>query len=432
MSRILKLVGDVSRIIEGLLKGYGEGAQDPTEAMLASAVASALPDIVGFIQAQLDKNNAEKKMRQALGNITNANAEDEDQNASSRASDKGKSSRAKRPKKRLRIVSPSPESSNDEASGDESGAASGESEDESAQRNYERTKKVESLGRRFVLCKGLWLVDDVLENKLDPKYDEKKRFDGEEAQGQLRDILDILPERCMVSACVSERSGTAIYNCSPADLLTPTARLKFKKEIGWKDFEDGEGGEYVSLDVPILHKGGSTEYDIHTCFLNPVLMRLYVATIRGSNAVVAMLAGDSSGATGRDRLAIWGKSADVCLQSRGDHTNIDYQALFDEYLDILMTGLRKKSPSILHVFSEWDRIVFPNADAGHTDPTKKKRRGKTDGYHRAMEAMEEEAEPSENGGDREGGGDSSPVDDNNPSGGEQGGNDMAGGDGSEG
>ncbi|KAJ7280635.1 hypothetical protein C8J57DRAFT_1500851 [Mycena rebaudengoi] len=63
MSRILKLVGDVSRIvlsqsvsgrlhelsgqeraivaptIEGLLKGYGEGAQDPTEAMLASAVA---------------------------------------------------------------------------------------------------------------------------------------------------------------------------------------------------------------------------------------------------------------------------------------------------------------------------------------------------------------------------------------------------------
>ncbi|KAJ7272825.1 hypothetical protein C8J57DRAFT_1225169 [Mycena rebaudengoi] len=71
------------------------------------------------------------------------------------------------------------------------------------------------------------------------------------------------------------------------------------------------------------------------------------------------------------------------------------------------------------------------AYASHTDPTKK-RRGKTDGYHRAMEAMEEEAEPSENGGDREGGGDSSPVDENNSSGGEQGGNDMAGGDGSEG
>lgn len=122
----------------------------------------------------------------------------------------------------------------------------------------------------------------------------------------------------------------------------------------------------------------------------------------------------------------------MCLQSRGDHTNIDYQALFDEYLDILRTGLRKKSLSILHVFSEWDRVVFPNADASHTDPTKKKRRGKTDGYHRAMEAMEEEAEPSENGGDREGGGDSSPVDENNSSGGEQGGNDMAGGDGSEG
>ncbi|KAJ7218989.1 hypothetical protein C8J57DRAFT_1482665 [Mycena rebaudengoi] len=384
-------------------------------------------------KAQLDKNNAEKKMRQALGNITNANAADEDQNASSRASDKGKSSRAKRPKK---------QSSNDEASGDESGAASGESEDESAQRNYERTKKVESLGRRFVLCKGLWLVDDVLENKLDPKYDEKKRFDGEEAQGQLRDILDILPERCMVSACAVGLPYTTAHQ----QIFSPLpARLKFKKEIGWKDFEDGEGGEYVSLDVPILHKvdilSSSTwplsveAMPLSRCLRAIVPARVYLfprLTIwSASIELITPSRARSLGEVGT-WTAIWGKSADVCLQSRGDHTNIDYQALFDEYLDILMTGLRKKSPSILHVFSEWDRIVFPNADAGHTDPTKKKRRGKTDGYHRAMEAMEEEAEPSENGGDREGGGDSSPVDDNNPSGGEQGGNDMAGGDGSEG
>jgi hypothetical protein len=81
-------------------------------------------------------------------------------------------------------------------------------------------------------------------------------------------------QRSNTSTRIRRSSGTAIYNCSPADLLTPTACLKFKKEIGWKDFEDGEGGEYVSLDVPILHKGGSTEYDIHTCFLNPVLMRV--------------------------------------------------------------------------------------------------------------------------------------------------------------
>ncbi|KAJ7260088.1 hypothetical protein C8J57DRAFT_1514790 [Mycena rebaudengoi] len=60
--------------------------------------------------------------------------------------------------------------------------------------------------------------------------------------------------------------------------------------------------------------------------------------------------------------AIWGKSSDVCLQARGDYTNIDYEALFKEYLDILLTGLRNNIPSILNVFAKWDRIVFPHSD----------------------------------------------------------------------
>jgi hypothetical protein len=93
-----------------------------------------------------------------------------------------------------------------------------------------------------------------------------------------------------------------------------------------------------------------------------------------------------------DFQAIWGKSPDVHLNPRGDHTNIDYKARFDEYLDILTTGLRKKSPSILHVFAEWDRIVFPDAEASCVDPPNKQRRGKSDGYRRAMEAMAAEVQ----------------------------------------
>ncbi|KAJ7836142.1 hypothetical protein B0H14DRAFT_3141849 [Mycena olivaceomarginata] len=79
---------------------------------------------------------------------------------------------------------------------------------------------------------------------------------------------------------------------------------------------------------------------------------------------------------------------DVQLKARGDTTNINYEARFEEYLDILLTGLRKKTPSILNVFSEWDRIIFPDAKASHFDPERKT--GKSDGYKRAMEAMRAE------------------------------------------
>ncbi|KAJ7306666.1 hypothetical protein DFH08DRAFT_516170 [Mycena albidolilacea] len=224
-------------------------------------------------------------------------------------------------------------------------------------------------------------------------------------------------------------------------MRTPADRRKFRQEIGWYEHEDGEGGEYSSLDVPILHEDGSEEYDIHTCFLNPVLMRLYVALIRGPAAAAKMLDPEAdvhvpktdnmelihgidhteAGAiAGSCVLAIWGKSPDVHLNPRGDHTNIDYKARFDEYLDILTTGLRKKSPSILHVFAEWDRIVFPDAEAGCVDPPNKQRRGKSDGYRRAMEAMAAEVqgqgehhsdgeEEATNGSGTEGVGDGDPA-----------------------
>lgn len=77
------------------------------------------------------------------------------------------------------------------------------------------------------------------------------------------------------------------------------------------------------------------------------------------------------------------------MYQKGDHTNINYDDRFEEYLDLLTRGLRENSPSILHVFSEWDRILFPDSQASRSDPQKKRRR-KSDGYHRAIEAMSAE------------------------------------------
>jgi hypothetical protein len=58
----------------------------------------------------------------------------------------------------------------------------------------------------------------------------------------------------------------------------------------------------------------------------------------------------------------WALSADDFLQSVGTNTGINYAKDFDEYLEILITGLRKKKRSILNVFREWDRVIFPDSD----------------------------------------------------------------------
>ncbi|KAJ7485738.1 hypothetical protein FB451DRAFT_1392463 [Mycena latifolia] len=388
-------------------------------------------------ESQLRMNNAEKKLRKALVDKTNSPA-DEDHENSRRASKKSK----QRPTKRRHIEIEEPMRSSDD------GSAPASDDSEAEDDKDEREQKVATLGRCFVLQKGLWLKDGTLDAKLDKGYDVKKRFDGAQVQGQLRDVLDILPDRykgkvmrekwfqrAFSQGMSSQRSNTstrirrvaghAIYDCSAADLLDPSARRQFREEIGWYEFEDGDGGEYASLDVPILHKDGSKVYDIHTCFLNPVLMRLFVAIIRGTNAAISMLRNDSDGCSDIPKtdnmehihridhtepgaiaaacvLAIWGKSTDVCLRARGDHTNIDYEHLFDEYLDILTTGLRKKSPSILHVFAEWDRIVFPHAETSHVDAEKQGSGRKSDGYQRAMEAMRAEADEERREGGTEG------------------------------
>jgi hypothetical protein len=85
--------------------------------------------------------------------------------------------------------------------------------------------------------------------------------------------VGIASQRSNTSTRIRHAAVDAIYDCRATKMRTPADRRKFRKEIGWYEHEDGEEGEYSSLDVPILHEDGS-EYDIHTCFLNPVLMRV--------------------------------------------------------------------------------------------------------------------------------------------------------------
>jgi hypothetical protein len=59
----------------------------------------------------------------------------------------------------------------------------------------------------------------------------------------------------------------------------------------------------------------------------------------------------------------WALSSDDFLQSVGTNTGINYRRDYEEYLEILMKGIRKKKRSILNAFREWDQVVFPNSDS---------------------------------------------------------------------
>lgn len=59
----------------------------------------------------------------------------------------------------------------------------------------------------------------------------------------------------------------------------------------------------------------------------------------------------------------WALSSDDLLQAVGTNTGINYANDFEEYLEVLMTGLRKKKKSILNVFREWDQVIFPHSDS---------------------------------------------------------------------
>jgi hypothetical protein len=107
--------------------------------------------------------------------------------------------------------------------------------------------------------------------------------------------------------------------------------------------------------------------------------------------------------------AHWALSADECLQECGATTGINYMNDYEEYLKILLTGLRGRKKSIINVFREWDRIIFPNSDLSLVKNTSTM---SSAGLKKAMDMLDEDSEedifPTPNNGDnRTGNGESS-------------------------
>ncbi|KAF8149893.1 hypothetical protein B0H34DRAFT_731613 [Crassisporium funariophilum] len=268
--------------------------------------------------------------------------------------------------------------------------------------------EVKRLGRRFVILHGPWLrrKEAIFEVELDEDYDEEDRFKDSNTmvQGQLHEIRGLLPDKYHGDAFTkkwlsksftegmdSQRSNTAtrlrklaaaIFSVDALHMSPSTIRTeKFRDMIGWTINQHGRGS-YSALKVAILHKDYSGAYDRAKVFLNPSLMALFVALIRGPNAAIEMIKGNfgirpmtetmevihgirniTPGAIATTAmLAIWCLSGDDSLQQRGATTGINYMALYEDYLKLIASGLHRDRAEFINVIQQWDEVVFPSTE----------------------------------------------------------------------
>ncbi|KAF7371461.1 hypothetical protein MVEN_00000400 [Mycena venus] len=267
-------------------------------------------------------------------------------------------------------------------------------------------------GRKFVILCGLWLclADDDYDAffKADPddEYDAELRFNSDDdiRQGQLREVLDILPDDLMPfrkrtwlaqafkDGMNSQRSHTRtrlrkdVHHIVPegipaARVATQQSRIQhFRSLIGW----DEEKNRYSIWNVPFLHGNESATLDFDEVFRHPVLLKIFACIIRGSASADGVMRGTSRlpranvmqrihhieytmpGAIVDSAIwAIWLFSGDEDFLPTGDFTAINYRDRHDEYLDKILEGLRRQQKWARDLFVFWDSHLFPSTNGSH-------------------------------------------------------------------
>ncbi|EGN94118.1 hypothetical protein SERLA73DRAFT_78039 [Serpula lacrymans var. lacrymans S7.3] len=103
-------------------------------------------------------------------------------------------------------------------------------------------------------------------------------------------------------------------------------------------------------------------------------------------------------------LARWVLSPDSILKERGAQSGINWHEDFDNYLEYLEIGLGKRKGSVLTIFREWDRILFPHTTSGLGGPLNDEDR--EEAMKEAMDALNQDVEelpPSDQEHDDDGG-----------------------------
>ncbi|EGO25546.1 hypothetical protein SERLADRAFT_335289, partial [Serpula lacrymans var. lacrymans S7.9] len=246
--------------------------------------------------------------------------------------------------------------------------------------------------QKFEVTHALWLHEPTrtFQTSLDNEYDPLDRFDtiGSKLQGQLRDIMDFrdgMQEQRSNMASRLRARGAAIFQCTEGDLrVSHVRREKFGERIGRAEGPDGSL-IYHPWNAEILHSNYAGKFDVKSVFLNPILQKTISCIIRGPASVILMNEGEPSRATrnnetmdlkwGLDHttpgmiaasavLARWTLSPDDYFKERGAESGIHWHEDFDNYLQFLLSGLKKQKRSVLHIFRQWDMALFPNTEHG--------------------------------------------------------------------
>ncbi|KAJ7824815.1 hypothetical protein B0H14DRAFT_3469027 [Mycena olivaceomarginata] len=273
--------------------------------------------------------------------------------------------------------------------------------------NQDDTAPKRGRKKRKVLAGGSEVETKEIKHLAHKFYNPLKRFEnrGSKIQGELADLLDILPakfhgdvmrsdwliklfnsemgtQRSNSAGRVRPQCGTEIFDCTAADLATPESRRdKFRTSIGY--VEDADGSHYEVFKVEILHKNYNGSLDVDTVFRGPKLHLVFACVTRGPAAGKAMkITGTPTQATGKcvaqlwglrhstpgsiaacAMLAHWAVSADIELTPCGAETGINWQADLEKYIKYLQNGLDKRKASVLRIFREWDEIFFPDTNS---------------------------------------------------------------------
>ncbi|KZV91995.1 hypothetical protein EXIGLDRAFT_836755 [Exidia glandulosa HHB12029] len=264
--------------------------------------------------------------------------------------------------------------------------------------------QVATWGARYVTTCCPWLVHDDVDGEF---------VDEELIQGQLRDLLQVVPAQyheyrptkdfiSAFKAGMQRRRQQYAKRCRHEDkeqifgyewaakMRTQESRREhFAAMIGYKPANDTSKARYSALAVPLLHSSGSEKYKFSDAFTHRRLKTVFVGLLCGGRAAEIFHEGGKYTLTGReiqslDRvtytkpnhiatasvLARWALSEDPMFTRFGGVTGIDWLADWNEYMLVIESALgtddkrnrtaraSASNRTIRKLFRSWDLDVF--------------------------------------------------------------------------
>ncbi|KAJ7863382.1 hypothetical protein B0H13DRAFT_2354218 [Mycena leptocephala] len=257
--------------------------------------------------------------------------------------------------------------------------------------------RIREAARHFALTQAIFLIDDdVMNTEEDNSFDFDKEFDStkSERQGQLRDILAILPDDVkpkikqrwvqdsFLDGLHSQRSSMGYrvrtealqYIVDDVKLFATSASRfdAFSKLIGYKPATNTSQAFYDRFEVPLLYDKWDGTINVNALFRGNVVLEVYVSCIRGRRGAQGLFEGKSKLPQAKclERIHKITRTTPGHMALFGGHATREGRRRDNYRLWLSVPrlhpsdsrGLRDKKAWAIGLLQYWDRILFPNAD----------------------------------------------------------------------